>query len=332
MRKLVSSNVKAVVLAIVIVAVLAIIPGFFANVPTINPDERSAGDQPPLPNSRANKNEPPVVPLLQPVNGLDPMDFPPESRCGWYVACGRYVTLSHDPFFGDFLLLEQVGKIPLVTLDRAPVRSMSYQFCHPTKAGTWSAERHLVPGSNAENFVNRVTLDVCRNLLPEINCTFELALSVGVPDARLICDDGRVWILCNSPEERKEMEEYCRDANLETVIANFDQTEFMMGPNDTISFIMTIYSDSSQRGLLIISDAIHEFMYPNWERFLMPPGFSVEGSSQRSLLLIRDQTTKEIITISTNNAAAGTYSLISLVYYQDGRWETAGSTITITVK
>ncbi len=73
-------------------------------------------------------------------------------------------------------------------------------------------------------------------------------------------------------------------------MAHADQTEFIMSPTDTVSFTFTIHSDSRKSTLLIISDAAYELMYPEWERFVMPPGFSVEGGNQRSLILIGDQT------------------------------------------
>ena len=130
-------------------------------------------------------------------------------RCDWFVLCGRYVLLKDDDylFAGDYVDLFQ-GGFAVMNVTRSQPSLADHRGCF-NQSGPWNAER--VPFSNDEGgqYIHRVTIGTCDHSLFRLqnglggdgfgglNCTVERVSGSPIGRDQLVCDDGRIWVLCN---------------------------------------------------------------------------------------------------------------------------------------
>ncbi|MBI2126828.1 MAG: hypothetical protein HYU02_05905 [Thaumarchaeota archaeon] len=272
-----------------------------------------------------------------------PRPIPPEIRCNWFVICGKYIILKDhgDYKTGDYLRLSELGFADM-SGDRE-VYSKGRRGCpsnplgYPA-AGRWHAERTAVPGS--EYYTHTVTFEsigiLCKLVFANLRWNVEASFNKengAVDVAKLVCNDGSTWVLCNgSVELREYMKEYCKERAAE-IIAYVNQTKFIMPPSGAINLTFVINSEMSGAAMLVVMEQRLELMYPNWEMMKMPSGFSVEGGEKRVIGVNKGQRIELPIKIITANATEGTYRLSVLVYYQiRSDWKNSGSAINVTVQ
>ncbi len=270
-----------------------------------------------------------------------PKPIPPEIRCNWFVVCGKYIILKDNGDYraGDYLRLSDFGFADMsgdreVYFRREGCPSNPLGYPAP---GRWHAERNSVPGS--EYYTHTITFEpndvLCKLVFENLKCNVEASFKrESVVDvAKLVCNDGGTWILCNgSVESREYMQEYCKERTTE-IIAYANQTRFTMPPSGTIDLTFVINPKMSGAAMLVVMEQGPESMYPHWELMKMPSGFSVEGGEQRVIGVSNDQRIELPIKLITANATEGTYRLSILVYYQIRLdWKNSGSSVIVMVQ
>jgi len=160
-----------------------------------------------------------------------PRGIPPDTRCDWFVICGKYVIvrdytnsssviggignitlLGADYKTGDYIELTEFG-IARMSGERSKYGDPRYDghlnnVCYP-RTGKWHAERTLAD-ENAKYFIHKVSLDLFADPCGfhfSLDCTVEVSPGQeGRQEKfRLACNDGSVWILCDQPEQCKNI-------------------------------------------------------------------------------------------------------------------------------
>jgi len=145
-----------------------------------------------------------TYPML--INDIPPESVTPETRCHWFVLCGRYVILETDGYFffgSESVELEQAGHATMYGLGSGCQRDVVP--CCSNQMGRWSAERIALDNDDAGRHIHRVTISACSGtLFPSndveyhrfkgLNCTLERGSEGLIGLDRLICDDGSIWV------------------------------------------------------------------------------------------------------------------------------------------